>query len=106
MNDDKLISFPNELLETMTIEETIFTPENKNIGVAILSEMENTNHVLRIFQLVLSPDKKQYNFVQELAAFSFKHRSEVDEFLKILPNMSGLEMLMLLHPNPGSLPTE
>ena len=102
MGSDKLISFPNELLERMTIEDTIFTLENESIGVAILSERNNMDYIVRIYQLVLSSNKEEYNFIQEMAAFNFRHRHEVDEFLKRLPNMSALEMLMMLHSIPHS----
>ncbi len=102
MDTDKIISFPNELLEKMTIETTIFSPENDRIGVAILSERNNMDHIVRIYQLVLSSNNEEYNFVQEMAAFSYKYRDEVDDFLERLPNMSALEMLMMLHPIPNA----
>jgi len=102
LDTDKLVSFPNELLEKMTIETTIFSPDNKRIGVAILSEEINMNHIVRIYQLVLSSDNEEYNFIQEMAAFSYKQRREVDDFLERLPNMSAIEMLMMLHPIPNA----
>ena len=98
MKADQIVSFPNELLEKFTVESTIFPPENEDIGVAILSDVEDTDHIVRIYQLMLSFDGKQYNVIQEMAAFRYKNRQELDDFLERLPNMGALEMLMMLHP--------
>ena len=98
MNSSQIVSFPNELLEKFTIESTIFPPENEKNGVAILSEVENTDHIVRIYQLKQSFDGKEYHVIQEVAAFRYKNRGQLDDFLARLPNMSALEMLMMLHP--------
>ncbi|MBP1969179.1 hypothetical protein J2Z83_001283 [Virgibacillus natechei] len=103
MNSDKRVVFPNEMLENRQIETTIFTPANDVYGVAVLSEKAGATIILRLYQLVVDADYT-YQPVQELTAFSFGSRSELDSFLDRLPEISGLEMLMLLNPLPGDGP--
>lgn len=98
MDIDTKISFPNEIIETMTFEQTLFSPENNQVGIAIFSEVENSNHIVRVYHLSLDADETVYNFIQELAAFSYQSRNEVDDFIKHLPTLSGIEMLLMLHP--------
>ncbi|HLR51707.1 MAG TPA: hypothetical protein VK072_02410 [Candidatus Avamphibacillus sp.] len=97
----KNVVFPDELLENKKIETTIFTEENDLLGVAVLSEVaDNSIHVLRIYQMFWFNEEKAFSPVQELAAFSFPNREELDDFLMRLPEISGLEMLMLVNPLP------
>ncbi|GAB3042120.1 hypothetical protein [Virgibacillus ainsalahensis] len=102
MNSEKTVYFPDELLENRQIETTIFTPLNDLIGVAALSEQEGPTFILRLFQLTVF-EGETYEPIQELAAFSFQSREELDSFLERLPDLTGLEMLMLLNPLPGVL---
>lgn len=100
MDSDIKVSFPNEIIENMSFEQTLFSPENEKIGIAMFSHIENDNHILRIYQLLLDEEESTYNFIQELTAFSFQSRHEVDELIKRLPQLSGIEMLLMLHPIP------
>lgn len=104
MNPDVKISFPNEIMENMKFEQTLFTPENEKIGIAIFSETENDNHIMRIYQLLYDEDDETYNFIQELTAFSFQKRNQLDDLIERLPTLSGIEMLLMLHPLPASDP--
>ncbi len=45
-------------------------------------------------------DEDAFFPVQELASFSFGTKGEMKNFVKRLPEMSGLEMLLLLNPLP------
>lgn len=100
MHSDKLVVFPQDLLETMTIESTLFLPNNKDLGVAILSKQINDHYIVKTYQLSLSEDQQQYNFIQELAVFKYETQDEIDQLITRLPEMSGLEMLILLNPVP------
>lgn len=98
MNEIKKVSYPDSLLLKMKVESTIFSPHKSDIGVAILSEKINSDHVLRIYHLLFNNEKEVFNLVQELAAFTFNHRNELTSFLTDLPHLNGLEMLILLNP--------
>ncbi|WP_087974176.1 hypothetical protein [Oceanobacillus rekensis] len=100
MDTEPNIFFPDELLEKMKLETTIFSPENEFFAVAALSEEVGPTLVLHLYQLVIDEDGG-YQAVQELAAFSFQSRLNLEEFLGRLPEISGLEMLMLLNPLPS-----
>ncbi|WP_087974170.1 hypothetical protein [Oceanobacillus rekensis] len=93
------VVFPKQLLEKMTLDTTIFSPTNEIFAVSALTEEVGSTLILRLYQLALDEDRI-YRPVQELAAFSFRNRLELDDFLGRLPEISGLEMLMLLNPIP------
>lgn len=101
METGRRVSFPDELLEGRQIETTIFTPSNDDVGVVALSEQEDAVLTLRLYQLTRFDDDPDYHPVQELAAFSFLNRQDLDDFLERLPDLTGLEMLMLLNPLPS-----
>ncbi len=100
MNADKKVLYPNQLLEEMQIEGTIFPKSKSNMGVATLSHEVNSKHILRIYHLLLNDGEDNYEVIQELAAFTFEDRDELLYFLDDLPDLNGLEMLMLLNPFP------
>lgn len=98
MYQDKKVVYPNELLENMRAEGTIFPDNATDVGVATLSHQDGENHILRIYQLLFNHEESTYEPVQELAAFNFMSRNELVRFLDDLPHFNGLEMLMLLNP--------
>lgn len=98
MSEHKKVLYPDHLLDDMQIEETIFPGTTDQVGVATLSHRIDANHILRIYQLSLNSSKEGYEIVQELAAFTFTNRNELNNFLENLPYLNGLEMLILLNP--------
>lgn len=94
----KKVIFPDELLEDMTVEKTIFTEILNEIGIAMLSQLDGSANVLRIYQLMYNKVNESYEVLQELAAFTFEKRRELLTFLRGFPNLSGIEMLLLLNP--------
>lgn len=104
MKSHKKVLYPNQLLEEMKVEETIFPNATSNMGVATLSHETDSHHILRIYHLLLDYEKDAYEVVQELAAFTFEDRNELVYFLDDLPYLNGLEMLMLLNPLPQNNP--
>lgn len=104
MEASKNVVFPNEMLAEMEIVETFFPTNSNEIGIAVLSHFQDSAHIMRIYQLLLNNEISSFEPIQELASFSFGTREHFDDFLKMLPNMTGLEMLMLL--NPLSTATE
>lgn len=98
MDEGKKVLFPDELIEDKVIETTIFPVNSKTVGIAVLSHKEGPAHILRIYQLLYNKESESYEPIQELAAFTFKRRDELTDFLDDLPHLNGLEMLMLLNP--------
>lgn len=98
MNDNRKVMFPNELINDMEFEGTIFPEDSSKIGVANLSHRDGSTHVLRVYQLLYNEDAEAYEPIQELAAFKFNERNELTDFLNHLPYLNGLEMLILLNP--------
>ena len=98
MDTSKEVIFPNELLNDMSIEQTFFPSNSDEVGVAVLSHVENEVHIMRIYQLVLSMESNAFEPIQEMVSFAFESRKELIDFLERLPNLTGLEMLMLLNP--------
>jgi len=101
MSSRKVV-FPNELLVNKQVETTIFTEKNDIFGIAVLSEEgEDSTLILRIYQLMWFDDEQAYSPVQELEALSFQTREQLDDFVTRLPDITGLEMLMLINPLPA-----
>lgn len=98
MEASKSVVFPNEMLDEMEIEDTFFPTNSNDIGIAVLSHFQDSVHIMRIYQLLLNNDSGSFEPIQELASFSFASREGFEELLGMLPNMTGLEMLMLLNP--------
>lgn len=96
--DNHKVLYPNQLLEEMRVERTIFPENASQFGVATLSHHDGSTHILRIYQLLFNDNEDAYEIVQELAAFTFLDRTELVNFLNDLPHLNGLEMLMLLNP--------
>ncbi|MEI3613599.1 hypothetical protein [Pseudogracilibacillus sp. SO30301A] len=94
---EKSVAFPDELMENMKLETVIFSPVSTEIGVAALSESSQSIHILRLYKLIFEEYENTYKPVQELEAFSFQHYDELTDFLEKLPEMSALEMLLVLN---------
>lgn len=98
VDNTKNVVFPNEMLEEMNIEDTFFPTNSDEVGVAALSHILDKVHIMRIYQLIRNNDSNTFEPIQEMASFSFGSREDFEEFLGMLPNLTGLEMLMLLNP--------
>jgi len=98
MESSKSVLFPSEMLVEMEIEDTFFPTNSKQIGIAVLSHFQESAYIMRIYQLIHNNESDSFEPIQELASFSFSSKEHFDDFLKMLPNMTGLEMLMLLNP--------
>lgn len=99
--EDKNIIYPDDMLEELSLEAEIFSEVDENVGVALFSEEDGDTINLRIYQLLfddVDSPKEVYYPIQELAAFNFASKEQMTEFIKNLPKLSGLDMLMLLNP--------
>ena len=84
MSDEKEVIFPNELLEEMNLETTIFSQADDSVGIAAFSELQDNVYILRLYHLLRNQNMK-YHLVQELAAFSFQTYEALKKFLDNLP---------------------
>ena len=96
MNEENVF-FPDEMMENKKLETVIISPVSTEIGIAALSELSQSMHILRLYQLSYEEYENTYIPVQELEAFSFQHYDELTNFLEKLPEMSALEMLLVLN---------
>lgn len=98
------ITFPEELIENSIFETAIFSAYHEDIGIAEISETINFDHKLRLYQLTFNENTNTYIPVKELVSFSFKEYGELIEFLERLPEMSGIEMLLIINQVFPSIP--
>lgn len=96
---DRNVLLTEQLKEDLQHEDTIISPMYEQVGFALMSHVQDNQHVLRIFQLLLMEDD-QYHPVQELEAYSFPTRREMEDFMNHLPGMTALELLLLQNPLP------
>jgi hypothetical protein len=94
------IVFPNEVIKGKQIKNLIVSPLDNRIAVAALSGNLKNKHLLRLYQLIRGEDQ-QYYPTHEIGAFTFHSTKELKDFLNRLPEMSAIEILMLMNPQPS-----
>lgn len=85
-----------QLEENTKIEEVFFASNSNEIAILVTSKKEYVNYIMRLYQLQLNEVSNKYEPIKELAAFSFQNEPDLLSFLNRLPNMTALEILMLL----------
>lgn len=98
MNNEAVnIFMPKNFEDEMEVISTIFNPTN-DIGLAIAGEnLHPTSErpIIRIFMLEIVD--QGWAFKEELQAFTFLNYEDAHAFLENLPQMSALEMLIILN---------
>lgn len=80
MEASKNVVFPNEILTVMDVEN-IFSPTNSNeIGIAVLSHLQSSAHIMRIYYLLHNSETSSFEPIQDLISFSFSTRENFDVF--------------------------
>jgi len=103
MIKDNDIVIPEELKVNMIILSTVVSPTKQGIGILIMGEnMEPKQHssglpVIRLY--LLNKRNFKYHIEMELEAFAFHDLKSGYEFLDNLPNMSALELILMMN-NP------
>ncbi|MBM7580814.1 hypothetical protein [Jeotgalibacillus terrae] len=97
------VTIPDEMREEMEIQSTIVNPVNPDVAILVMSK--GLNHfsneiVIRLYLLQKNHTDHTFDIQYELEAFMFLNYKQARNFIKRLPNMSGLEMLLLLNPQP------
>lgn len=91
------IFIPKNFEDEMEVLTTIFNPTN-DIGLAIAGENLHPSSkcpIVRIF--MLETVNQGWAFKEELQSFAFSNYDEAQSFLENLPEMSALEMLIILN---------
>lgn len=105
-SNDVKVEVPKEMLKGMKMEATAISPSHPEVGVLILSKGFNQfskEIVFRLYRTQKDTHTDSYYIVLELEAFMFERYKEAKDFFEKLPNMTGLEMLLLLNPvHPAS----
>ncbi|WP_243300439.1 hypothetical protein [Bacillus litorisediminis] len=97
------VLIPKEFLDEMEVYSTIISPIHQEMGILIMSQNLNrmsNDIVIRLYRLQKEKNKKSYEIIYELQAFSFSLYNQAKSFLDYLPNMSAIEMLLMLNPEP------
>jgi len=97
MNEDVNILIPEGFADDMEIITTIFS-STKDVGLVIAGEdmYPTSQHpVLRIY--LLEQINVGWTIQEELHAFAFLNYDAARLFLEQLPNMSALEMLIMMN---------
>jgi len=63
----------------MNIESTKISTNHKEVGIKLLSEVQEISYTLRIYQIMLNETDCTYHIVQELEAFNLESREELDD---------------------------
>lgn len=92
------IVVPEELNDFVFIN-TVTTPGLKDIAVLIMGQdLEPVGSQLPTIRLyLLKRIESEYHFEEEIEAFSFLDTSDAMNFVMKLPQMSALELLLMMH---------
>jgi hypothetical protein len=98
---EEKVNFPNELLAGMRIESLFVNPIDKTRAVTALSGMEHGQIILRLYHLLKGADQEFFP-THELAAYCFMTMADLKDFVKKLPNMTAIELLISILPDPAA----
>ena len=87
------INLPIEL-ESMELIQLIESPVVNGLGILIMGENMNGTPNIRFYQL--EKIKDLFEVKKELQTFTFHSSAEAMIFLEHLPNMSALELLLMM----------
>jgi hypothetical protein len=96
------VKFPEDLLIGKTIEDIIFSPRYVRIGVVVLSGKLKNKRLLRLYQIVRLEGWDCFVPTHEIGAFTFHNKMALKDFVERLPEMSSLEILMIINPHPNN----
>lgn len=81
-------------LESMELIQLIESPVVKDLGILIMGENMHVTPNIRFYQL--EKIKDLFEVKKELQTFTFHSSAEAMIFLEHLPNMSALELLLMM----------
>lgn len=106
ITDDELV-IPEELSNYMQILTTIVSPLKEDMGILIMGENTDAdNHAVDALSVIkiylLGKQGSNYHVESELGAFAFNDLESAYGFLVSLPEMSALELLIMMsHQSTG-----
>ena len=98
---DNEIVIPEEFNKDMKILSTVMSPVKEDIGILIMGENMEPEHyaeglsVIRLY--LLNKRNFKYHIEMELESFAFHDLESAYEFLIKLPDMSALELLIMMN---------
>lgn len=87
--DNKWLKYPNLI-------NVIISPSSPNIGALLASEESEDFYCIKVFKIELNKKSNTYMVTTELITFSFTEKEQKEEFIKVLPQMSALDLLFLM----------
>lgn len=100
VNSSVSVNLPEEIIKGKKIEFVTVSPIEDRIGVTGLSGKLKNMYLLRLYQIMSDNDKEFYP-THEIGAFTFHSRLKLKEFVDLLPEMSAIEILMIMNPHPA-----
>ncbi|BAC15288.1 hypothetical protein [Oceanobacillus iheyensis HTE831] len=97
MENEYNISIPDELITGRNVEITFISEIKNNLGILGLSEQTDA-YVLHLYRLFYNESNQKFEPIQQLEAFQFQTPSEMHQFIDNLPNISALDMILLMNP--------
>ncbi|MED1201777.1 hypothetical protein [Heyndrickxia acidicola] len=105
---DLNFSIDNNILKHSKVLTSITTPFNPNIAFLVMGEEvkpQSKANIVRIYHTRRNAKNNKFQITAELEAFQFSSYQSAKAFVKKLPEMTGLEMLMLMNKIPLQGPT-
>jgi hypothetical protein len=92
------IRVPEEFMEGLTVLATLSSQSQPTVGMLIVGEDYEVNSLeitIRIYLVLL--ENTEWYIEDELQAFAFSNFESANTFVDDLPNMSALDLLLLMN---------
>ncbi|MDN4608046.1 hypothetical protein [Sporosarcina highlanderae] len=100
--EQKKIELPNDLFDGMMYLTQVISPARDHVAIVIMGENMDEDaydpdefSVIRLYLFI--DDGRAFSPVQEIEAFSFKGLEDAYGFLKALPEMSAMDLMLRMN---------
>ncbi|KAA9023550.1 hypothetical protein [Niallia endozanthoxylica] len=95
---DIAVTLDNEWLNEFQLENVVRNPEI-NFGLLIASRECLNECQVNLFLLQFDEDDENYFILNEITTFSFQSESHQRDFIRAIPNMSAIDLMMFISTN-------
>lgn len=92
------VILPSELVESVDSINVLISPVNKEVGVVITLNNDKSKNkaFVTIYSIFLQTNEK-YSIKDKLQTFQFKDQLFASKFYQHLPDMSALELILVMN---------
>ncbi|MGO4886632.1 hypothetical protein ACJ2A9_02650 [Anaerobacillus sp. MEB173] len=102
---DVKLTYEQKLFEGLELEKVMVSP-NEDIGVAVfISDEQSNDAILRFYSIKREGSEPNFQVLYEIQAVSLLNKDIARDFIERLTELSPIDLMLLLSPDPTFLPT-